>query len=402
MQASTKLTCDAVLSIRLRVTRRAIIVFTCIAAGTCVHPAAVVAQNPEVCSLSEPDDRLPPEGYGDGGNLHSYLQLPGSEYGLRQGQQPFQERATPPEAVPLCLERYAVVWATAPPTNVAFPKAMGLIVGKDLQPIRAFDISTGDAWYQPHITRLDAAHFLVLWQTIRGTLGSERRLTFGRVFNYEGVATTEEFPISLTRDNLNDAHARVLSNGRIIVTWYRFRDGVYIRLFDPTGQPATEETLVASFSEFDREPLTTTTAVSTDGFIVFVRESPYLDTKPPFSYSRTYSSNGVPLGPLVRGDSVQQQAEHQQAVEIIAAVAASHLEFDLRQVNRRTTGDPWFGNLCRPLGAANISNAIGVAKYSENVRIRGMAVTYCKAWGSTCGLYEYRKDEHHECSNGGN
>jgi hypothetical protein len=227
-------------------------------------------------------------------------------------------------------------------------------------------------------------------------------LTFGRVFNYEGVATTEEFPISLTRDNLNDVHARVLSNGQIVVAWSRFRDGVYARLFEPTGQPTTDETLVAPFSEFDHELLTTTTAVSKDGFIVFVRDSSFLDDKPPFSYSRRYSSNGMPLGPLIRGDPVQQQPEHQQAIEVIAAASASRLEYDLRQVNRRTTGDPWFGTLCRPEGAANISDAIGVVKHSKNVRIRGMAVTYCKAWESTCGLYQYRKDEHRACSNGGN
>jgi len=382
--------------------KRAAMVLAWVVASTCASSERVVAQTPEICSLSKPDDRLSPEGYQDGLN-HSYLQLPASEYGLRKGDQPFQQHALAPVAVPLCLDRYAVVWSAGRPGGGDYADVMGLIVDKNLQPLsEPFDVSRGNSEYEPLITRLDAAHFLVLWQAIRGESGKERREPFARVFDYKGEATTKEFPISQTGQYLNDAHARLLSNGRIVFAWYRFKVGVFFRLFDQSGRALTDETLVAPFSSLHGEPISTTTAVAADGFAIFIRDSDFFNAKPPFSSAREYRSSGVPLGPLVVGDSVQQQPGHQQALEVIAMAAASSLEFDIRQVKRRTTGDPWYGRLCRPEGAASLSNAIGVVKYSRNNRIRAVAVAYCRTWESTCGLYEYRKDEHRACSDATN
>jgi hypothetical protein len=101
----------------------------------------------------------------------------------------------------------------------------------------------------------------------------------------------------------------------------------------------------------------------------------------------------MPRGPLVSGAAVEDQPGHNLALESISATITQELESDLR----RTRAHSPFQRLCETGGISDLSDAIGVAKYSQNPWLRSVAITYCKEWSSKCGLHEMLQKEHREC-----
>lgn len=379
--------------------RRAIVkltVSTLFALSGIAPIAAQEAAGRTACDQGELNARLPAEGYSDESGTNAYLQLPGPTYGLKAGQPHFAEGATAPLSVPLCRGRYAVVWST--PRSWDFSEATLQIVDRNLQPSTQPIGISPDHWAStPSITRLDGSRFIVLWQRIRDPRGTGQRLAYGRVYDDTGSPLTREFAISRTHEDLNDVQAHVLPSGRIVVTWYRFRDGVYFRIFEQSGTPVTGETLAMPFSLLaGGEPFENTTVVTRSGFTVFVSGGGSMNYAPPFSNARQFNAEGKPLGPIAQDDSVQKEPGYQQAVEVVSASIAQYLELDLR----RSLVGHWEGRLCKPEGSSGISNAIGVHKYSRNPRSRELAVKYCRTWESKCGLSKYQKDAHWACSRG--
>ncbi len=133
--------------------------------------------------------------------------------------------------------------------------------------------TTAGTQNNPAITIAKDGQALVTW-TAKNANGSAQ--TFGRMFNADGEATSDEFAISSADLTATDllASATALDNGNFVTVWARTDSnhepaGIFARIVDATGQPVADEFMISSHCDglIDIEP-NVASAVDADTFAV--------------------------------------------------------------------------------------------------------------------------------------
>ncbi|NEP12609.1 MAG: filamentous hemagglutinin N-terminal domain-containing protein [Symploca sp. SIO2C1] len=123
----------------------------------------------------------------------------------------------------------------------------------------------------PAITALANGNFVVAWQSF--AQDGDSNGIYGRIFDANGVAQTEELPINTTTNDQQQAPAiAALTDGSFVVTWdSRGQDGsrntVIARRFDINGNAITDEFQVNTYTD-EPQDTSAVTGLADGGFIV--------------------------------------------------------------------------------------------------------------------------------------
>ncbi len=112
---------------------------------------------------------------------------------------------------------------------------------------------TTDAQKEPVVTSTPAGNFIVVW-TSQGQDGGGAGV-FGQVFDASGARLGGEFRANtVTADSQKGPWVARTSGGRSLVVWTSTGqdgsgDGIFARLFDPSGNPMSDEVRINDFTD---------------------------------------------------------------------------------------------------------------------------------------------------------
>ncbi len=156
------------------------------------------------------------------------------------------------------------------------------------------NITTNDRQENSAITALANGNFVVTWGS-QGQDGNNKGV-FGRIFAADGVAQTGEFPINTTTDRRQDVPTiAALPNGNFVVAWQSFaqdgnQEGIYGRIFDTNGVAQTDELPInTTINEEQEAPAI---AALTDGSFVVTWDSDEQDGSRNAVIGRRFDING--------------------------------------------------------------------------------------------------------------
>lgn len=201
------------------------------------------------------------------------------------------------------------------------PFITGRIYNSQFQPITdEFKITESDGNHWEHsLTPLQAGGFVITWksevQPVEMADDENFNIAiFARVFSRLGKPQTDPMKVSLTEGLNTRATAYGLPGGGFAVVWVRAsrneRQGVYLRIFDSSGAPKTQEVFVAHLksSSFPGD-ITALGFVTQEGKInLFLHEEGTV-----FALARSFDSDGNPLTKILEGDEMKGLAGYESA-----------------------------------------------------------------------------------------
>ncbi|NEP57661.1 MAG: filamentous hemagglutinin N-terminal domain-containing protein [Symploca sp. SIO2G7] len=157
--------------------------------------------------------------------------------------------------------------------------------------------TTNDRQENSAITALANGNFVVSWDS-KEQDGNNKGV-FARIFDANGVAQTGELPINTTTDKRQELPTVTsLANGNFVVAWHSFAqdgddEGIYGRIFDANGVAQTDELSINTTTNEPQEA--PTIAALTDGSFLVTWDSEGQDGSRNAVIGRRFASNGTPL-----------------------------------------------------------------------------------------------------------
>ncbi len=226
----------------------------------------------------------------------------------------------------LCDGNFIVVWKYE---HERFPVPLsGRIFNSEFKVLRDnILISKSDAEdeWEVSVSPIYDGGFVVTWKAWEPYDKPEQKRDIkimGRVFESSGMTRGSSFNVSTMRGNNFRANVKGLPEGGFIVSWGRFNDGIYVRFFDSFGKPRTEQILVASWPNPQKELecgiFQPYPYITGKGMInIFMRCSTISLYREFIVYARTYDSDGKPVTDKVKGETIKTFEGYSQVVEEI-------------------------------------------------------------------------------------
>ncbi len=184
--------------------------------------------------------------------------------------------------------------------------AMDSSVASEFRVNQFTDFPTGEAAEDPAIATDSNNHIIITWEDPRYSKDN----VLARIFDNTGNPLTNDFRVDQSPDIGSDPSIAVDSDNHVIITWEETRgnDDIFVRIFDSTGNPLTNEYRVD-------QDLGTNEAgqpvIATDGNNNFIIAWTDYRNGNGDIFARRFNINGAPLGNEFRidQDTVLNHAE---------------------------------------------------------------------------------------------
>ncbi len=230
-----------------------------------------------------------------------------------------RDQLTPDTAVD-ANGNYVVVWTTTNANGTT--DIMGQLFNKSSQrsgkEFMVNSFTTGNQ-LDPAVAMDDAGNFIVVWS---GQGQADESGVFGRMYDMDGVAVSDEFRINQTITSVQDEPAVAMdSDGDFVVSWTSYGqdgdlDGIYARRFTKQGTPKAGELLVNTTTKFRQD--SSDVAMDGAGDFVVVWRSDQQDGNSWGIYGQRFSAAGGKLGGEFRANATTADDQIDPAVAMDA------------------------------------------------------------------------------------